>query len=517
MRQEFTEWLEAKLEQLPGGCAARLKWWLRLKKKMVWKIYRLNSQFRAEGRASIETLQQELTEHLEAVESSCLLTAAAALDQIPAAKAAVAAAEAALEERRQVKQRRSWIHSKERASRALTGQLTPPQHQGVGALMAPNGEVVGTGAGCAKVVRDHWASVCAQPSTTAEARDQVLGALQRQRAPVLGLPQAAPLGAQIVTPQEVLQALRKCKLGTAPGIDGIPIDLYKKYKAQFAPMLAAVFTAIGTVQKVPRGFLTSVITVLYKAGNRLDPGNYRPISLTNTDYRLVARVLAGRLGDVLPEVIDPAQTAFIRGRSIGENVMLLQFLPALLQAQGRTGIVAFCDFRKAYDTVDRGFLLAVAEQLGLGQGFLNWMRLVLHNTRSAAVVNGCLSSGRQFLAGVRQGCPLAPLLYLLVAQAVLFWLRDQGIGVEVEGSLMSGMQYADDLKALLAGPQQVSAFKAAMEVFAAASGQHLQPTKTKLLFIGAQPSSPLPEEIEGMKVVHSAKALGLTFSEFTGA
>jgi hypothetical protein len=85
--------------------------------------------------------------------------------------------------------------------------------------------------------------------------------------------------------------------------------------------------------------------------------------------------------------------------------------------------VAFCDFRKAYDTVDRDFLLAVLRQLGLGDGFIRWVQLLLMQTQAAAAVGGSLSRPALFSAGVRQGCPLAPLLYLCLAQALLRLLR----------------------------------------------------------------------------------------------
>ena len=512
---ELAAWLDTWVAAIPTAMELRVKWWRRLQKKLRWKVRQLNAAHRQRMHAPVATLGEIVVDLQAAIEGDCLDAAEEALEKLPAAREELTEAQAAQEERQQTKSRREWIEGGERASRALTGQINPVKHQGVTALKAANGDVVSSGPACATVITACWAEVCKEITMRASSQSQVLGAVDR-RGTKLDPDRAEALGSADVTADEVKQALRKCKPGKAPGADGIPVELYKKFKAQFAPILAAVFTAIGRRRQVPAGFLDSIITVIYKKGERLHPLNYRPISLTNTDYRILARVLAGRLGEVLPAVIDPAQTAFIKGRSIGENVLLLQLLPALLQEEKRSGIVAFCDFRKAYDTVDRNFLLAVAEKLGLGEGFLQWIRLLLRNTRSAAVVNGYVAEPRLFVAGVRQGCPLAPLLYLLVAQAALLWLRDQGIGMEIEGELMSGMQYADDLKALLAGPEQVPAFKAAMKTFEEASGQALEPTKTKLLFIGTPPEGALPEEIEGMKVVHSAKALGLTYSEFSG-
>lgn len=513
---EFITWLASKKAHMPINYKARLKWWRRLKRDISRKVFRLNGIQRARQRAPVAVLREELEELYTFIEGSDPLAAATSLAALPEARQAVAAAEEALEDVFQLKQKRDWIHNHERPTRALTGQLNPKKHQGVSALRAANGEIVGTSIGCARVVTTHCAAVSAKPTTTNAAQNLVLDAMERQGSPVLDSGRAEVLGSVVVTEQEVLVALRRSKPGKAPGRDGIPVELYKKFKTQFVPILAGVFTAIGVLKNLPCGFLDGVITVLYKKGDRVDAGNYRPISLTNTDYRVLARVLAGRLGEVLPDLVDPAQTAFIKGRCIGDNAMLLQFVAALLKEEGRSAVLALCDFRKAYDTVDRYFLLAVATKMGLGHGFVQWVRLLLEGTRSAAIINGYLAEPKLLLAGVRQGCPLAPLLYLLIGQALLCWIKDQGIGIQIAGSLLSGSQFADDLKALLDGPQQIPAFKAAMATFATASGQHLLPAKTQLLFIGVPPTQPLPAEIEGMPVVHRAKALGLWFEEFTG-
>jgi hypothetical protein len=68
------------------------------------------------------------------------------------------------------------------------------------------------------------------------------------------------------------------------------------------------------------------------------------------------------------------------------------------------------------------------------------VRLLHTDTRSAALVNGALATPRQFHAGVRQGCPLAPLLSLFVGQALLGLLRARGLGVELDGKPLSGAQ-----------------------------------------------------------------------------
>ena len=92
----------------------------------------------------------------------------------------------------------------------------------------------------------------------------------------------------------------------------------------------------------------------------------------------------------------------------------------------------------------RGFLLAVLRQLGLGDGFMRWVQLLLSHMHAVAAVNGCVSRPALFSAGVRQGCPLAPLLYLCLAQALLRLLQARNVGIQAAGLNLAALQFADD-------------------------------------------------------------------------
>ena len=87
-------------------------------------------------------------------------------------------------------------------------------------------------------------------------------------------------------------------------------------------------------------------------------------------------------------------------------------------------VVAFLDFIKAYDTVLRPFLYKVLEAKGVGEDFIHWVMLLLSETCTSARVNGYISKPVGYEAGLRQGCPLAPILYLFVAEALLCWLKE---------------------------------------------------------------------------------------------
>jgi CRISPR-associated Cas5-like protein len=210
---------------------------------------------------------------------------------------------------------------------------------------------------------------------------------------------------------------------------------------------------------------------------------------------------------------------------MGDNLTLRQLVPATLrlnasQSSGPSSAAfAMLDIKKAYDTISRPFLFAVMEAVGAGGGLLQWAKTLLADTKSTTDVNGFVSSPHPSLAGVRQGCPLSPLLYLFVAWALSCWLHScPAVGVEIcPGVTIRGDQYADDTMVLLKSlsPPDIRLFLAAMHTFALASGQYIHPEKSSLLYVGAppQPDAPaIPASVEGIPIRPIASSLGITLA-----
>lgn len=129
-----------------------------------------------------------------------------------------------------------------------------------------------------------------------------------------------------------------CLLTPPPVWMGCPVELFRRAKSIFTPLLARLFTAFGA-RGPPSRFLDGVVVSLHKQNDRADPSNYRPITLLNGDYRAYAKVLANRLLRCMGRVISPEQTAYLRGRSIGANVLTLQLLAQQLAKEGRSALL----------------------------------------------------------------------------------------------------------------------------------------------------------------------------------
>ncbi|KAG1673153.1 hypothetical protein FOA52_015264 [Chlamydomonas sp. UWO 241] len=198
-------------------------------------------------------------------------------------------------------------------------------------------------------------------------------------------------------------------------------------------------------------------------------------------------------------------------------------LPGLLAANAADGVgptgaaLALLDFRKAYDTIDRGFLIAVMEAVGVGDGVLAWTRTILTHTYASAEVNGFISAPRKYAAGVRQGCPAAPALFLFLGHALACFLRTcPAVGVEVvPGCRVTCPQYADDCMPLLrsCAPADVAALVETMAVFGRATGLVLNLGKCGILPLGSAGEDLLAgAEVAGLRVLDAGVSLGVPVS-----
>ena len=108
--------------------------------------------------------------------------------------------------------------------------------------------------------------------------------------------------------------------------------------------------------------------------------------------------------------------------------------------------------------------------------------------------------------------PLAPLLYLFAGQALLCHFKQLGVGIQVAGSTQPAAQYADDVEPLVPDFSVVPSLVAGLQAFGEASGQYLNPSKSRLLPLGRQPAVPVPSTVAGLEVVQSAASLGIVFA-----
>jgi hypothetical protein len=173
--------------------------------------------------------------------------------------------------------------------------------------------------------------------------------------------------------------------------------------------------AIGAL---PNGVTAGMIALLHKGGGRSSLNNWRPITLLNVSCKIFAKALQICLQPVLMELISPDQSAFLPMRFILDNIFLTH--ETIFHAKNSAQPLLFLklDFSKAYDRVDHSFLFQAMNRMGFPQEFIFMTQLLFRGAQACVSMNGRCT--KEFLVeqGVKQGCPLAPYLFLIVGEVL---------------------------------------------------------------------------------------------------
>ena len=145
-----------------------------------------------------------------------------------------------------------------------------------------------------------------------------------------------------------------------------------------------------------------VISLSFKKGDRLDPRNWRPITLLNVGYKLASRAIAGRLLKVIHLLVAEDQTCGVPGRFIGENVALLRDVVSFASSSRTPVAILSLDQEKAFDRVDWGYMRSTLVAMGFGPSFVAWVDLFYHRVQSCVNVNGYVSAFFNLSRGVRR-------------------------------------------------------------------------------------------------------------------
>ncbi|GBG72515.1 hypothetical protein CBR_g12086 [Chara braunii] len=251
--------------------------------------------------------------------------------------------------------------------------------------------------------------------------------------------------------EELTVTLKGMKKGKCPGSDGLPVEYYQCFWEILGPELVTIFDKVLEGQDLGQDMRMGIISLLYKKGDRRNILNWRPISLLNTSYKILAKTLANRLKRYLAGMVGVEQAGFVRGRNIMNNIMLaVEALETMRDDQPEV-IALLLDLEKAYDRVNWQFVLDTLKLAGFGESFCVWVRALYTKGVGRVMVNGDISEPFQLSRSLRQGCPLAPMLFVLQMEVLMSMIRKHpgirglrlGNGKQCKASAM-----ADDLFAL---------------------------------------------------------------------
>jgi len=228
----------------------------------------------------------------------------------------------------------------------------------------------------------------------------------------------------------------------------------------------------------PRGCNASFIALIPKVADPQFLNDYRPISLIGCMYKIVSKVLAKRMKKVMSFIVDETQSAFIEGRHLLHSVLIANKVIEEAKRSSQPCLEFKVDYEKAYDSVSWNFLLYLLERTGFSSKWIKWIAGCLKSASISFLVNGSPTTEFYPKRGLRQGDPLAPFLFNVVAEALNGLLRRakeenlyKGFKVGSNNVDVSILQYADDTIFLgEATMENVKAIKTILRTFELVSG-----------------------------------------------
>jgi len=312
------------------------------------------------------------------------------------------------------------------------------------------------------------------------------------------------------TVEEINNALRATKKNKAPGTDGIPFEFYLKFWDVIGVHFLEMMNCVLGKRKLQPSQGRAAIRLVPKIPTPSKITDYRPISLLNTDYKLIASVLAFRLRKSLQNSLDSHQKGGVPGRYIFDSLCLIR---DAIDNTGRkskeasslkpAAIIAY-DLEKAYDLVNRDVLWEVMTAMGYPPLFVDWLK-TLYSITELCPLNGNDVVGTVDNAqSVRQGCPLSVHLFALYIEPLLVCLSRGIDGIEHYGKRIKVRAYVDDLVVFASSMKDVRRACEIILEFCAWTNARINKGKTKLLGLGSWNIRNFPQSLVAQSAAASA-------------
>ncbi|XP_030479414.1 uncharacterized protein LOC115696664 [Cannabis sativa] len=321
---------------------------------------------------------------------------------------------------------------------------------------------------------------------------------------------------------EILKFIRSMGQDKAPGPDGMSVGFYIHHwnviKKDFVDMVTHFFMYAD----LPQFINNTNMVLIPKKDCPTSVNEYRPIALCNVAYKCISKILALRLKPLLPNIISPAQSAFVHGRLIAENTAVSrEIVHSMKQKKGNKGYMMIkLDMEKAYDKMDWGFILATLKGLGFHQNFVKWVEKCITIRQMGLLINGSVQGSIKPTCGLRQGDPLSPALFIIAADILWRLITTRmnegsihGFKVSRNGPPITHLMFADDVILFgKASVKEAKGFRKCLEDYCLWSGQAVNYQKSTVFFSKGVPSrlaGEISELLNMRRMRNDATYLGL--------
>jgi hypothetical protein len=293
-----------------------------------------------------------------------------------------------------------------------------------------------------------------------------------------------------ITQEEVDQAVKEMPPGKAPGPDGFTSDFFHYCWEMIREEVWQVVEESRTSGQVLSALNATFLMLIPKEERVTHPKQYRPITLCNVIYKIITKVIAMRLKPILPFVISKEKAGYMEGRKIMDSVILAHEVIHSLKMTKTPGMLIKLDLSKDFDRISWQYMRSLLEAFGFDNHWVDWIMRLTSSAFFSILVNGMPSQPFSPTRGIRQGDPLSPFLFVLMAEGLGRYLKASVLEGSLKGLPLHNIQptpshnqFVDDtllLNTLTA--REAIKLNSILTDFVDASGMALNLEKSKLYF-----------------------------------
>lgn len=279
---------------------------------------------------------------------------------------------------------------------------------------------------------------------------------------------------------EVEKAIKSQKMDKAPGPDRITNELMRGTITELSPLLTKIFNEILHTGIIPNPWTESHIILLHKKGPKDDIENYRPISLISNVYKVFAKIILDRISGKLDENQPVEQAGFRKNFSTIDHIHTLKQLIEKYNEYKKTIYIAFIDYAKAFDSLRHEVVWQSLKEQGIQNTYINIIRNIYSESKGRIRLE---STGDAFAIkrGVRQGDPISPKLFTAVLEQMFRKLNWEHLGLNINGSRLNHLRFADDLVLLEEDPKLLESMIQTLADKSRELGLKMNFNKTKMM------------------------------------
>ena len=284
-----------------------------------------------------------------------------------------------------------------------------------------------------------------------------------------------------ISVDEIRAAIKRCKCRKAPGVDQITAEAIRFGGEPMVQMLHKILKRIWIEEKTPKDWSRMIVSPVHKKGDRLNPANYRAISLLSIPGKIFSQILLDRIKTKTESILGESQFGFRPNRGTIDAVFVTRQILEKAKEHNVNIHLNFIDFKSAFDTIWRIALWKMMKSIGIDPKIVRIIEKLYQDTECAVVIDGNLTKWFHVLVGVRQGCLLSPTLFNIFLDFVMAELKSIQTSLQLTENLSCDIRYADDTTLIATVFEKLKLSTAELEQSCEKWGVKINSAKTKLI------------------------------------